>query len=278
MSKSKNRNKELNENTKTKSTVDVVLHPVEVCKQDSVAIENVSASISFDEIETADSNITAICNGIVTTNTSKETTAVFSTATSTLVKIARTRKYAIVPTKAHASDAGYDFYMPNPKTIIDNADRAAAITELVNAIQSLSTKVTIAIDNSKPASQTDAIIGFNIAPNGRICVPTGIVVGLPDLSARGFNAAMIAFNKSGIATKSGLLVGACVIDAGYRGEVHINLINTNKSDITVLLGQKLTQFIYMQLPATTLTEVSLDDINKPSCSRGNGAFGSTGLF
>ena len=52
-------------------------------------------------------------------------------------------------------------------------------------------------------------------------IKSGIKVNVP----QGY--ALIAFNKSGISTKLGLIVGACVIDSGYQGELSIHIINTS---------------------------------------------------
>ena len=56
-----------------------------------------------------------------------------------------------------------------------------------------------------------------IQPNERFFIPSGIKANVPD----GF--ALIAFNKSGVALKKGLLVGASVVDSDYQGEIHLHL-------------------------------------------------------
>ena len=61
--------------------------------------------------------------------------------------------------------------------------------------------------------------GFYINPQSHQSIPSGIKVNVPE------GYALVAFNKSGIATKKGLQVGACVVDCGYQGEVHIHLTN-----------------------------------------------------
>lgn len=85
--------------------------------------------------------------------------------------------------------------------------------------------------------------------------------------------ALIAFNKSGIATKKKLVVGACVVDSDYRGEIHAHMINTGTEPVTITPGMKITQFILIPYYKPTLNELN----EKPGdTERGAGGFGSTG--
>nr|MDO8118915.1 hypothetical protein [Candidatus Sigynarchaeota archaeon] len=111
--------------------------------------------------------------------------------------------YAIVrdvqePTRAHASDAGVDFFVPR--------DLTQEILEKKNPLV------------MKWSFRNGKII---IHPHGRILIPSGIHVLFDPAHA------LIAFNKSGIASNRGLIVGSCVVDEEYQGEVHLSLINTN---------------------------------------------------
>lgn len=83
-------------------------------------------------------------------------------------------------------------------------------------------------------------------------------------------------NKSGIAAKSGLLVGACVIDRGYDGEIFVNLHNTFTTPQTVKAFQKIAQLVLVKI-AVDPTFVGSDKIYDNETSRGAGALGSTGL-
>ena len=69
-----------------------------------------------------------------------------------------------------------------------------------------------------------------IEPGDRFFIPSGIKANVPD----GF--ALIAMNKSGVAMKKGLMVGACVVDSDYQGEIHLHPVSyTNLTLPTILL-------------------------------------------
>ena len=115
------------------------------------------------------------------------------------------------------------------------------------------------------------ITSITIHANGRVTIPSGIrIMGMPRESA------LIAFNKSGIASKMGLVVGACVVDYDYRGEIHINLINTGSRNITIRAGEKLTQFIHVPIFKEVWERVpeSLIDARSKT-ERGSKGFGSS---
>jgi len=86
--------------------------------------------------------------------------------------------------------------------------------------------------------------------------------------------ALIAYNKSGIATKQKLIVGACVVDSDYRGDIHAHMINTGTEPVTITPGMKIVQFILQPYIKPQLIELS----EKPGdTERGAGGFGSTGI-
>lgn len=110
-----------------------------------------------------------------------------------------------------------------------------------------------------------------VGPCEDILIPSGLKVQFPA------NHALIAFNKSGIATKQKLIVGACVVDEDYQGEMHIHLINTSKQ-MSVLIhpGMKVAQFLLVPINYAELEECALDDLYAETTKRGEGGFGSTG--
>lgn len=99
-----------------------------------------------------------------------------------------------------------------------------------------------------------------------IMIASGIKVQVP----KGF--VLILFNKSGVASKQNLDVMACVIDCGYTGEVHINLINNGICGTTINPGQKIVQGILMPVSLCSLAEGEVDK----KTQRGENGFGSTG--
>ena len=129
------------------------------------------------------------------------------------------------------------------------------------------------------ANTTDAGIDFFI-PNDmpstelraheKCLIPSGIKVNVPE----GF--ALIAFNKSGVATTRELQVGACVVDCGYQGEVHFHLFNYGKNNIHVHPGDKIIQFVLLPLGDPRVEEVEEKDLYPEVSSRGEGGFGSSG--
>lgn len=93
--------------------------------------------------------------------------------------------------------------------------------------------------------------------------------------------ALIAFNKSGVATKKKLSVGACVVDSSYQGEIHIHLFNLGKDTIYIQPGDKLVQFVPIKIDCEesmnyVSTNFSLEEFYGEKSERGSGGFGSTG--
>lgn len=115
-------------------------------------------------------------------------------------------------------------------------------------------------------------IGTTEIPSGHsVLIPSGIHASIP----KGYM--LTAFNKSGIASKNNLLVGACVCDEEYQGEIHINLHNVGISGQTIQPGQKIAQFILVPVFYDTIEEVSTKEelYNNIITTRGEGGFGST---
>lgn len=101
-------------------------------------------------------------------------------------------------------------------------------------------------------------------------IPAGVKFNVPE------GYALVAFNKSGVAVNKKLHVGACVIDCGYQGEVHINLTNVGLTEQYINPGDKIVQVVLLQLGESTITEVPEDELFTEVSDRGEGKFGSTG--
>jgi dUTP pyrophosphatase len=106
-------------------------------------------------------------------------------------------------------------------------------------------------------------------PGKSILIPSGIKAQVPE------GYALIAFNKSGVATKEGLVVGACVVDEDYEGEIHLHMINVGDKVVDIDPGQKLTQFILIQVNYSDVQAVQ--EFPDRQSERGSGGFGSTGI-
>jgi len=108
-----------------------------------------------------------------------------------------------------------------------------------------------------------------IPPGGRAMVSTGLAVAIPD------GCAGLVLPRSGTALKHGIaLVNAPgLIDSGYRGEVRVLLLNTDRTEpFEVSVGDRIAQLVVVRHEAGGVEEVdSLDQT-----ARGAGGFGSTG--
>lgn len=112
-------------------------------------------------------------------------------------------------------------------------------------------------------------VDLNIAPGERALVPTGIAIALP----HGYAA--FAHPRSGLAIKHGVsMVNAPgTIDAGYRGELQIILINHDPNDDFVIKrGDRIAQLVFQKVETAEFIEVE----ELPGSGRGVGGFGSTG--
>jgi len=109
-----------------------------------------------------------------------------------------------------------------------------------------------------------------LTPNEDAIIPSGIHVQVPK------GHMLVAMNKSGVATKKKLIVGAQVVDEDYQGEIHIHVINTGKSTTEITRGAKLVQFILIPVNYAMPELVGIGDLYKSETGRGKGGFGSTG--
>lgn len=108
-----------------------------------------------------------------------------------------------------------------------------------------------------------------IAAGSRAIVPTGLKLALP----MGFVAFVVP--RSGLAAKHGITVlnTPGTIDAGYRGEVKVIMLNTDQNqDFVIAAGDRIAQLIVMQIP--TVNFVSVEQLDETV--RGAGGFGSSG--
>lgn len=111
---------------------------------------------------------------------------------------------------------------------------------------------------------------FRLAPHARVLIPSGIKTILPT------GTGLLAINKSGVSSKKGLARMAELIDWDYQGEIHISLVNTSEETVTIAPGDKIIQFIHIQLPQAIIHEVSPEEYAQvPPTERLAGGFGST---
>ena len=109
----------------------------------------------------------------------------------------------------------------------------------------------------------------SIFPHGLAVLPTGLKIEVPE------GYMLEIKNKSGIASKRGRLVGACVVDRGYTGEIFVNLHNPSDRTQTLHAGDKIAQAVLVKIN-TEVQLVEAESIYDEQTSRGDGALGSTG--
>lgn len=111
---------------------------------------------------------------------------------------------------------------------------------------------------------------FTLAPGERKLIPTGIAIGLP------VGYVGLVHPRSGLATKHGISIvnAPGTVDAGYRGELMINLINLDPTQtFSASAGSRIAQLVIQEFVSAEFIEVSeLDETD-----RGANGFGSTGV-
>jgi len=152
------------------------------------------------------------------------------------LKFYRMRANAKLPVRAHKTDAGMDlFYCPN-------GTRGASM-----------------LDNGE----------YWLSARSSNLVSTGLKTEIPE------GYMLEIKNKSGIASKRQLIVGACVVDPGYDGEIYVNLHNIGTETQKIKPGDKIAQAVLVPIVHCGIEETSEDNLNQGS-SRAAGGFGSTG--
>jgi len=165
-------------------------------------------------------------------------------------------KYSIIRdvislNRAHKWDSGIDFFIPkmNDQFLKDLKSK------------NLNKNYTIEIINNKKT--------INIGPHVNMLIPSGIKVNVPKGWSLNFD------NKSGVGSKLGLDVLARVIDHGYQGEVHINLVNTSHEHIHIEEDKKIIQAILYKISNEMPEMVNESELYSEESERAEGGFGHT---
>ena len=143
---------------------------------------------------------------------------------------------SILPKKAHETDAGFDLYVNSMGQAGIKSDECS----------------------------------ISLAPGQRCLFKCGFGMAMPV----GYEAQVRP--RSGLALKHGISVvnSPGTIDAGYRNEVGVVLINLGQEDFLVNLGDRIAQMVIQKLPDVEVVEV--EELSVPS-ERGEAGFGSTGV-
>ena len=111
-----------------------------------------------------------------------------------------------------------------------------------------------------------------IEPGDSKVIPTGLRFGVP----HGYM--LEVKNRSSVAAKRSLIVGACVVDSGYDGEIFVNLHNIGKETQYVRGGDKIAQLVMIPVVNFRATQSTSGDLYRNPITisdRGDGALGST---
>jgi dUTP pyrophosphatase len=155
------------------------------------------------------------------------------------LKVFKLRTTAKLPVRAYPSDAGMDlFYCPDS-------------------------------ENNNNFNKKNEI---RIGPGSGSLIPTGLKIGVPE------GYMLEIKNKSGVATKQRLVVGACVVDSGYDGEIFVNLNNIGTTVKAIAPGQKIAQAVLVPVETCGIEEIKQDNVYGKQTKRASGGFGSTGDF
>ena len=209
--------------------------------------------------------------------------------TKSIIKFAKSRDVKL-PSRSNKTDAGIDFYVPvfnkqfledikqkNPelfKTKMYYGSGGAGTMAGTGCVVvtgiggSYSSAVVPKKDNFIFFDETVFKNYFILKPQEKVNIPSGIHYKM------GSDRALIAFNKSGVASKDGLVMGASVCDESYQGEVHMNVINTSNNDVKIYENQKLVQFIELPIILSEIKEEAIGGFFEEITSRGAKGFGA----
>jgi dUTP pyrophosphatase len=112
-------------------------------------------------------------------------------------------------------------------------------------------------------------VDIDLAPGERVLVPTGIAVALPE------GLAAFVHPRSGLALRHGLSIVNTpgTIDAGYRGEIKVLLVNHDpRESVRLTRGDRVAQLVIQRVERVAFTETE----SLPDSVRGAGGYGSTG--
>jgi len=114
-----------------------------------------------------------------------------------------------------------------------------------------------------------AATDIELAPGARAAVPTGLVVAVPE------GWVGLVHPRSGLARRHGVTVANApgTIDAGYRGELKVLLVNLGDTVVRLARGDRIAQLLLQQVGRAQVVEVA----GFEATARGHGGFGSTGM-
>lgn len=172
------------------------------------------------------------------------------------------------PERGTKESSGIDFFLPNDFTELYNCKTCIFTPSslILEQQQQIMKDTYFLFDDEKPY--------ISIPPWYWILIPSGIKIEL--WSATSEKVYDLVFTeKSGIASKLGLIIGAKVVDMDFQWETHLHLINTSIYTIPIYPWQKIVQGIIREVIIDPIIEVSEDQIHLRSSQRWTWWFGST---
>lgn len=125
--------------------------------------------------------------------------------------------------------------------------------------------------NDDAGADLHARVEVTLAPGERTLVPTGVAIALPD------GYAAFTHPRSGLAARHGISIANApgTIDAGYRGEILVNLINLDRTEpFTVRRGDRIAQLVVQEVAHAVFVESD----SLPDSARGDTGHGASGGF
>lgn len=178
------------------------------------------------------------------------------------------------PTRNNSTDAGIDFYVPTDLTVEDILSIPS--NEQLNLANFNRGDVPHSTNSMNPVLPNikDKLEDIILLPGERVLIPSGIKVLIePE------DSMLQAANKSGIASKQGLVFTAEIVDSPYVGEMHIGVVNTSNFAVYIPAGKKLIQFMHVPVFLTQPEEISNQEYHQLAetwGTRGENGFGSSG--
>lgn len=172
----------------------------------------------------------------------------------------------VKPPKRNKGDAGVDLFVPEYSDEFKiTLMKENNVWDPFDNEEGIRTDITI---------KTDKI---TLAPGADIKIPTFVRALIPENECLRFS------NKSGVALKQKLVVGAEIIDSSYEGIMNIHVFNVSNESTSIMYGQKCVQAVPILIDTDEINiqneeDVSVEEFYKDhDHSRGTGGFGSTGL-
>lgn len=174
------------------------------------------------------------------------------------------------PNRANSGDAGIDFYIPQ----LSDHDILTVGEKDPEDLSGINRKM-FGLGLIKLKGVGTPHICLKLMPNARVLIPSGIRVLIDPKDSM-----LMAANKSGVATKEGLVYTAEIVDSQYIGEMHIGILNSSPEEVYIPLkeNKKIMQFVHVPVILSTPVEITseqYEELAKDWGTRGSAGFGST---